>query len=207
MIDDAGLHFHFTGGEVALEVGAVVNGVPQAELHIAEHIQLLHGAGLVLQGQTIKLTGVAGGNKKLLRSSNAVLLALKDRVAQTVAAGVAVQLGLGGLPAGVPHGIAILDVNVMAVHIQRRTVVAVTGQAAHPRVAVKAVAACRVGDKAEEVLAAKVVDPGQGSARGGDDIFFACVIKMSEFHKCFLLNRLPERPGGIAFAKTIKFDS
>ena len=30
----------------------------------------------------------------------------------------------------------------------------------------------------EEILAAKVVDPGQGRLRGGDDIFFACVIKM-----------------------------
>ena len=46
MIDSAALHLDFTGGEIALEVGAVVHSVPQAELHIAEHIQLFIPATL-----------------------------------------------------------------------------------------------------------------------------------------------------------------
>ena len=41
-------------------------------------------------------------------------------------------------------------------------VVAVAGQTAHPGVPVKAVTARRVGNQTEEVLAAKVVDPGRG---------------------------------------------
>ena len=206
VVDDAGLHLHFAGGEVALEVGAVVDGVPQAELHIAEDVQLLHGVGVVLQGQAVQLAGVAFGYEQLLRGGHAVLLALDHGVAQAVAAGVAVQRGLGGLPAGVPDGIAVLDVDVVAVHVQRGAVVAVAGQAAHPGVAVEAVAARRVGDKAEEILAAQVVDPGQGRARGGDDVFLAFIIEVTESHKCFLLVQLPGRPGCFAFAKTIKHD-
>ena len=139
-----GGHLHLAGGEVALEVGAVVNGIPQAELHIAEHIQLFYGIRLIFQSQAVQLTGIAGGHEQLLRSGNTVLLTLQNGIAQTVAAGVAVQLCLGGLPAGVPDGIAILDVNVVAVHIQRGAVIAVAGQAAHPRIAVKAVAARRI---------------------------------------------------------------
>ena len=144
MVDDGRLHLHLAGGEVALEVGAVVNGIPQAELHIAEHIQLFYGIRLIFQSQAVQLTGIAGGHEQFLRSGNTVLLTLQNGIAQTVAAGVAVQLCLGGLPAGVPDGIAILDVNVVAVHIQRGAVIAVAGQAAHPRIAVKAVAARRV---------------------------------------------------------------
>ena len=144
MIDSAALHLDFTGGEIALEVGAVVHSVPQTELHIAEHIQLFYGIRLIFQSQAVQLTGIAGGHEQLLRSGNTVLLTLQNGIAQTVAAGVAVQLCLGGLPAGVPDGIAILDVNVVAVHIQRGAVIAVAGQAAHPRIAVKAVAARRI---------------------------------------------------------------
>ena len=36
VVDGAALYLHFAGGEVALEVGGVVLGVPQAELHEAE---------------------------------------------------------------------------------------------------------------------------------------------------------------------------
>ena len=204
MVDDARLYFHFAGGEVALEVGAVVDGVPQAELHIAEHVQLLCGVCLVLQGQAVQLTGIAFWHEQLLRSADAVLLAFEDGVAQTMATGVAVQLGLGGLPAGVPHRVAVLDVDVVAVHVQRGAVVAVAGQAAHPGVAVKAVAARRVGDQTEKVLAAKVVDPGQGCLRGSDDIFLAIVIEMTEFHKCFLLEQQPERPAASLLRKRLR---
>ena len=91
----------------------------------------------------------------------------------------------------------------MAVHVQRRAVVAVAGQTAQPGVPVKAVAACRVGDQTEKVFTAKVVDPRQRGLRGGDDIFPACVIKMAESHKCFLL--ISGRDSRLhRFAKTIK---
>ena len=50
-------------------------------------------------------------------------------IAQAVAALIAVQLCLGGLPAGVPDGIAVLDIEIVAVAVQRHGIVAVTGQA------------------------------------------------------------------------------
>ena len=182
MIDGTFHHFHLAGGKVALEIGAVVHGIPQAELHIAEHVQRAGGSGLVFQRQPVDLTGIAPGHEQLLSGRNAVFFALQDRVAKTVAAGVTVQFRLGGLPARVPDGAAIVDVDAVAVHVQRGIVVAVAGQAAHPGVPVKAVTARCVGDQTEEVLTAKVVDPGQGRLRGGDDVFLILVIKISELH-------------------------
>jgi len=168
--------------EVPLEVGAVVHGIPQAELHIAEQIQLLDNSAAVAHCHPVQLTGIPLGDEQLLPGGHAVLFALQNGVAQTVAAAVTVQRGLGGLPARVPYGFAILDVDPVAVHVQRGIVVAVAGQAAHPGVPVKAVTARCVGDQTEEVLTAKVVDPGQGRLRGGDDVFLILVIKISELH-------------------------
>ena len=76
MIDGTFHHFHLAGGKVALEIGAVVHGIPQAELHIAEHVQRAGGSGLVFQRQPVDLTGIAPGHKKFLSGRNAVFFAL-----------------------------------------------------------------------------------------------------------------------------------
>ena len=187
MINGAALYLYFTGGEVALEVGAVVHSIPQAELHIAEHIQRAGGGRLIFQSQAVDLTGVAPGDEDFLRGSNAVFLALKNGVAQAVAAGVVIQRRLGGLPAGVPDSAAIVDIDAVAVHILRGVVVAVAGDAAEPGIPVKAVAARRVGDQAEKVLTAQVVDPGQRGLWGINDILPAFIIKVTKLHRRFLL--------------------
>ena len=136
---------------------------------------------------------------------NAVLLTGQDGVAQTVAAAVGVQLGLGGLPAGVPDRAAVVDVDAVAVHIQWGVVVAVAGDAAQPSIPIKAVAAAGVGHEAEKVLAAQIVDPRQGRARGVDHVFPVCIIKMSEFHKiCSSFAENRKRAATIRKAKTIE---
>ena len=162
--------------------------------------------GLVVDDAALYLylTGGEVGDEQFLPSGHAVLFALQNGVAQTVAAAVTVQRGLGGLPARVPHGVAVLDIDPVAVHVQRGVVVAVAGQAAHPGVPVKAVTARRVGDQTEEVLAAKVVDPRQGRLRGGDDILFILVIKISELHNASSLKLRLVRWAVRRWAKTIK---
>lgn len=77
-------------------------------------------------------------------------LPLDHAVAEAVAAGIAVQLRFRGLPAGVPDGIAVFDVNMEALLIDRAVIVAVAGQPAQPRVAIEAVAACGIGQECEK---------------------------------------------------------
>ena len=205
VVDGAAHHLHLAGGEVALEVGAVVHGIPQAELHIAEHIQRAGGVRLVLQRQAVDLARIAAGHEQLLLGADAVLLTGQDGVAEAVAAAVGIQFRLGGLPAGVPDRAAVVDVDAVAVHIQRGVVVAVAGDAAQPSIPIKAVAAAGVGHEAEEVLAAQIVDPRQGCARGVDHVFPVCIIKMSEFHKiCSSFAENRKRAATIRKAKTIE---
>ena len=182
MIDSTFHHFYLAGGKVALEIGAVVHGIPQAKLHIAEHVQCAGGSGLVFQRQPVDLTGIAPGHKQLLSGRNAVFFALQDRVAQTVAAGVTVQFRLGRLPARVPDGIAVLDVVVASVLIERRIVITVTGQTQKFCVLVEAVSAAGIGNQRKEVLRSQIVDPRKRSLRACDDILFFRIIKMSKLH-------------------------
>ena len=130
VVDGAALHLYFAGGKVALEVGAVVHGIPQAKLHIAEHIQRFGGGCPVCQGQPVDLAGIAPRDKQLLHRRNAVFLAFQDGVAQAMAAGIGIQLCFGGLPARVPDGAAILDIDAMPILIQGGVIVTVAGEPA-----------------------------------------------------------------------------
>ena len=99
-----------------------------------------------------------------------------------MAAGIAVQLRFRGLPAGVPDGIAVLDVVVASVLIERRIVITVTGQTQKFCVLVEAVSAAGIGNQRKEVLRSQIVDPRKRSLRACDDILFFRIIKMSKLH-------------------------
>jgi len=104
-----------------------------------------------------------------------------------VAALIAVQFGLGGLPAGIPYGIAVLNIVIPTVRVRWYVIVAVAGDTPQLGIPVKAVPAGRVGNKAEECLTAQIVDPRQRRARRGDDIFACGIGKMTEIHRDPLL--------------------
>ena len=95
---------------------------------------------------------------------------------------VAVQFSLGGLPAGIPDGIAILNIEVFAVDIPGNAVVAITGHTQKLSILIKGVAAAGVGNQTKELVATQIVDPGQGSFWGGDHIFLMGIIEKTKFH-------------------------
>ena len=99
-----------------------------------------------------------------------------------MAAFVKVKLRFRGAPARVPDRVPILNIVIMAVGILGDVIITVTGQTQELRVPVEAVAAAGVADQGKEVLAAEIVDPGQGSFGRGDDILPRFVVKMAEFH-------------------------
>ena len=186
VVDDAALHLHLAGGEVALEVQHIVLGVPQAEFHKGGEDHVLALVGFVPQGDLVYLGVHPQGHEGKLAGAQAVLFAGDDGVAHAMAAGVLVQLGFDRLPAGVPHGAAVLDVEVAAAVVHGLVVIAVAGHAAQPCVAVEAVAARGVADDAKEILAAQIVDPGVRRSWRINDIFTGLVVKMAVFHCRFL---------------------
>lgn len=85
---------------------------------------------------------------------------------------VGIERRLGRLPARVPDGIAVLDVVVASVLIERRIVITVTGQTQKFCVLVEAVSAAGIGNQRKEVLRSQIVDPRKRSLRACDDILF-----------------------------------
>ncbi|MNG32663.1 hypothetical protein D3C84_1187330 [compost metagenome] len=75
-----------------------------------------------------------------------------------------------------------MDVIVAAAVIDWDVVVAIARQTAKPCIAVEAVAASRIGDKAEESLIAQVVNPRIRCLRSRNNIFFVRIIEITEFH-------------------------
>ena len=76
-----------------------------------------------------------------------------------MAALIGIQLCLYGLPAGIPDGITVFDIEIFAVHIPRDIIVAVTGQPEQLGILIKGITAAGIGYQAEKIIAAKVVDP------------------------------------------------
>ena len=185
VVDGIGLHFHFSCGEVPLEVGAVVHCVPEAELHEGEELQGLPLPGAVFHGQLHQQAPLPPGDKEPLDCQDAVFFAFNLRIAQAVAAAVSIQLRLHGLPARVPDKVPVLDIDVEALLVRGTVVVTVAGDPAQARVFIEAIPPRSVGQQGEEILAAQVVDPGKGGPGRGHDILPPGSVKASKLHRAF----------------------
>ena len=133
---------------------------------------------------------VAHRNKCRDLRSDLILLAGDDSVAHAVSAGIAVERCSGRLPAGIPDRIAILNIEVMSVRIERRVVVAITCEAEKLGVFIKSVSAAGIGNQCEEFFTAEIIDPGKRCLWGCDYILFFLIVEMTVFHVWLLcLNR------------------
>ena len=182
LITQIGLDLDLAGGQIPLEVLLVVIRVPQAPFHIREYLDLSGFAGLVGDPEQHQLTGIVQGNHIQQACFNPVLLSGKAAVAHAVAAFIAVQLCLGGLPAGVPDIVSIFNIDVFAVGVIWLVIIAVTCDPQQACVLIEGITAAGIGDQAEKVLVSQIIDPGKRGPGCRDHIFTARVIKITEFH-------------------------
>ena len=96
---------------------------------------------------------------------------------------VRIQLSLRRLPAGIPYGIPVLDVQVFAIDVCGHVIITITGQTQQLGILIEGISAAGVGYQTEKLVAAQVVDPGKRSLGSGDDIFLMHIIKMTILHK------------------------
>ncbi len=172
--DHRAVDLHLTGREVALEVGRVVPRVPQAELGRAEQREACAGVALVRDPHAPHLEVRAERHEEQALGRDAVLPRLDDGVAEAVTAAVAARVPRRPPPSA---GLAVSQVEVAAVAVERNVVVAVAGEPAQPRVSIERVAPSRVGDQREVALAAEVVDPRQRGVGSTDDVFTRVVVE------------------------------
>ena len=130
MIDRVSGDFHFSRRIIPLEVGGVVHRIPEAEFGVGENINLLFFFPYIGNRYPAEQAGVAPRHQHLLRSQNAVFFALKNCIAQPVAADVGIQLRLDRLPGNIPDFFICFQINMKAILIQGAGIIAVAGDAA-----------------------------------------------------------------------------
>ena len=189
VVDRSPFHLHLAGGVVALEIGGVIHGIPETELNIRKQGWLLLRLTIVPQSHTHEQTVVSIGNEQFLRDVECIPAPFDHRVSQPVPAQIMIQLRLGGLPAGIPYGPAVADIQAEALGVQRTGVVTVACDAPQPRITVEGITAGGVGAQSKKVLASQIVDPRQGRAGCMDHIFPPGVIKRTISHFGYLRKR------------------
>ena len=131
----------------------------------------------------MELAVFAHGDEEGHVGSQAVPDRAEGGVAHAVAAFVAVQGGFGGEESGVPCFFAgFLNIIEAAAVIPGDCVVAVAEDPLQLGIPIEAVSAGGIGNHAEEILAAQIIDPGKRGGGGGDYIFPPGIIKISVFH-------------------------
>ena len=185
VVDDPVHNFDLAGAEIALEVRGVVLRIPETELDARKNRKLRGFAAPVRHREFPDFQRFAERHEIGGLRLDFVATRTDGSVAHAVAAFVLVEFGARRLPRWRPElvGVVVADIEVAPADIKRRVVVAVAGQAAEARVAVKRVAARSVGDEAEIGFAAEIIDPRQRGVGLGDDVFALLVVKMSVLHK------------------------
>ena len=123
VVDDRALDFDLTGREVALEVLHVGRCIPQAPLGKGEQLEALHLIAVVGERELLHLGPCVQGHKEQHRCLDTVLAARDAGVVHAMTTLIVVERRLAGLPSRIPHGAAIVDVEVAATVIHPHIVV------------------------------------------------------------------------------------
>jgi hypothetical protein len=182
LIAQIGFDLHFAGGKISLEILLIVVRIPQAPFHIGEDLNVPGTLPFVGQAKAHDLAGISQRNKGKKIAGDILLSALKYGITHAVAAFIGVQLRFGRLPAGIPDGIPVFNIDVFAVAVIGLVIIAVSGDPEELGVLIEGIASAGIGDQTEEVSVSQVVDPGQRRPGRRNDIFASVVIKISEFH-------------------------
>ena len=185
------LNLHFAGGQVALEVGGVVDCVPQAPFHGTGHVEHDRCVGGVGHVETVDFGIGLQRHERGELGFDAMLGGFEHGVADALTALIGVErrlawqegrrprvnrLGVDGV--GVHKAQIVVARAVVAGHV----VVTVAGDATQFGVLVEGVAAAGIGDQGEEVLVAEVVDPWQRGCRSFDYILAGGIIEVAVLH-------------------------
>ncbi len=184
-MEDCGAdNLDLAGRKIALEVLAVIGSIPQTPLHIGVQLYFFRFLRAVGELYLFHFAGVIQRDKGKDGGFDSVLAAAEPAVAKAMAALIRVEPGSRRLPCRIPEGIAVLNVEILAVAVVWDIIVAVACDAEQLCILIEGIAAHRVGDNTEEVLVAEIIDPRQRSRRSSDDIFLTGIIKIAEFHCC-----------------------
>ena len=187
VIDGRAFHLYLAGGEVALEVLHIGGCIPQAPFGKGEHLEGLRLLRLIFERHLLYLSPSVKRNKEEHTCLHTVLASRNAGIVHTVTALVAVEWSFAGFPSGVPHGVAILDIEIATAIVHRHAVVSVAGDATELGILVEGITTCCVGDEGEEILVAQIIDPRPWGLRIGNHVLAIVVIEMTILFFCHCL--------------------
>src|SRR5579872_1345714 len=161
VINHSVLDFDFANAEIALEVGGIVLCVPQAKFNRREYREFRSLPSMVRDSQLPDLKIFVERHEVARAGLDPVILRTDRGVAHAVTARVILEFAASGLPRWRPEvtsGI-VSNIDIPSTKIERRVVVAITGDPAQARVTIKGITARRVGDDSKICLASQIVDP------------------------------------------------
>ncbi len=184
VVDDAVFDLDLSGGEIALEVGLVVPGIPETELDRGEERQLRFAVALVRDPRAPDLEVLLDRNEVQRLGLDAVVARGDRRVAHAVPALVVLELRLRRLPGRRPElaRTGVAQVQVAPAQIEGSAVVVVAREPAQSGVSVERVAAGGVRDDPEIGFASQIVDPRKWRVRARDHILASFIVKVSVAH-------------------------
>ncbi len=184
VINDLILNFDLTDAQVALIVGHVVVGVPQAEFDQREGRQTRRSQPVIGDAQLPDFEILAQRHEIASASLDPLIGRGNDGVARPMTTGIAVEHGTSRLPRRRPEVLAVVvaQIDITPAHVQRDIVVAIASQAAQPRIAVERIAAGSIGNDPEVVFAAQIINPGQRRIRARNHVLAVVVVEVSITH-------------------------
>ena len=95
---------------------------------------------------------------------------------------IGIEICLYRHPAGIPYGIAFLDVIITSALVIWNIVITITGQTEKLCILIKAVSSAGIGNQREKSCASQIIDPWKWRLRCGDDVLPIWIIKKTKFH-------------------------
>ncbi len=119
--------FHLTGIKIPLEVGAILLGIPQAELQKTPQHKFFPLGAVIGKFDLLHLPVKIKGDKIENMGPQTVLFSADGGIAQPVPAFVTVQIGFYGLPSRRPDRSVIIDIEIFSARVHRNIIIAITG--------------------------------------------------------------------------------
>ena len=121
--------------------------------------------------------------KEQNRCFDAIFCSRDAGIIHTMTALIKVKWRLTRLPTRIPYRSIIVDIEIPAAIIHRHTIIAVASDAAELGILIEVITSGRIGNQAEKVLVAEVIDPRERRGWISDDVLAFCVVIMSiSFH-------------------------
>ena len=147
MTDHRILYQHFCNIQITLIITHIIHGIPQTPFCIGKKLQIFFPVTLVGNCNLLQFAWRIPGHKISHTGLHLVFHRPKENITRSNPALITVQFCLRRLKCGIPDRILVLDKEIFSIHIQRQTVIAVSGNTHKFSITEIRIASSRIGNQ------------------------------------------------------------